>query len=129
IQPLLLLCVARWIFSVNVLAAALWIVPCAAQQPTFRTGTRLIVQTVSVKDKDGKPIEGLTARDFVVTEDNEPQTVSFVEFQRLEDTAPATSPATAVTLPDSAAVARTLPAPPLTPTRPPTSPPRAIPHP
>jgi len=46
----------------------------------------LIVQTVSVKDKDGKPIEGLTARDFVVTEDGEPQTVSFVEYQRLEST-------------------------------------------
>ena len=57
-----------------------------AQQPTFRSGTRLIVQTVTVKDKDGKPIEGLTARDFVVTEDGEPQAIAFVEFQRLENT-------------------------------------------
>jgi VWFA-related protein len=40
---------------------------------------------VSVKDKDGRPIEGLTANDFVVSEDGEPQTVSFVEFQRLPD--------------------------------------------
>jgi VWFA-related protein len=60
-----------------------------AQQPgqapaaTFRSTTRLIVQTVSVKDKEGKPIEGLTAKDFIVTEDGEVQTVSFVEFQRL----------------------------------------------
>jgi len=38
---------------------------------------------VNVKDKDGKPVEGLTAKDFVVTEDGEPQTVSFVEFQKL----------------------------------------------
>ena len=45
--------------------------------------TRLIVQTVTVKDKDGKPIEGLTAKDFVVTEDGEPQDIAFVEFQRL----------------------------------------------
>ena len=51
--------------------------------PTFRSTTRLIVQTVNVKDKDGKPIEGLTAKDFIVTEDNEPQTVAFVEFQKL----------------------------------------------
>ena len=61
----------------------------SAQQPaqppaaTFRSTTRLIVQTVSVKDKEGKPIEGLTAKDFIVTEDGEVQTVSFVEFQRL----------------------------------------------
>jgi len=54
-----------------------------AGTPTFRSTTRLIVQTVNVKDKDGKPIEGLTAKDFIVTEDGEPQTVAFVEFQRL----------------------------------------------
>src|SRR4051812_11855894 len=61
----------------------------SAQQPqappVFRSGARLIVQTVSVKDKDGRAIEGLTPTDFVVTEDGEPQTVSFVEFQRLPD--------------------------------------------
>ncbi|HET6955216.1 MAG TPA: VWA domain-containing protein [Vicinamibacterales bacterium] len=62
--------------------------PLTAQQPAqpvFRAGTRLIVQTVSVKDKEGRPIEGLTANDFIVSEDGEPQTVSFVEFQRLPD--------------------------------------------
>jgi VWFA-related protein len=53
------------------------------QTPTFRSTTRLIVRTGTVKDKDGNPIEGLTAKDFVVTEDGEPQTIAFVEFQRL----------------------------------------------
>ena len=62
----------------------------AAQAPTFRGDTRLIVQTVSVTDRDGRPIEGLTADDFVVTEDGERQTVSLVEYQRL------TVPASAV---------------------------------
>ena len=70
----------------------------AGQQPTFRTSTRLIVQTVSVKGKDGRPIEGLAAKDFVVTEDGDPQTISFVEFQRLQETPDplpaATSPVT-----------------------------------
>src|SRR5205814_1774609 len=59
----------------------------SAQQavPTFKSGTRLIVQTVTVKDKNGRAIEGLTAKDFVVVEDGELQTVGFVEFQRLPD--------------------------------------------
>ena len=52
-------------------------------QPTFRTGQTLIVQTVTVKDKDGKAVEGLTAKDFSITEDGQPQVISFVEFQRL----------------------------------------------
>jgi VWFA-related protein len=51
--------------------------------PLFRTGSLLIVETVTVKDRDGKPIEGLTAGDFTVTEDGEPQVISFVEYQRL----------------------------------------------
>src|SRR5712671_225053 len=62
--------------------------PQAPQQPTFRASTRLIVTTVVVKDRDGKPIEGLTAKDFLVTEDNEAQDVAFVEYQRLEDQPP-----------------------------------------
>jgi len=57
----------------------------SAQPPTFRGGTRLIVQTVSVKGKDGRPIEGLTAKDFVIVEDGVAQEISFVEFQRLAD--------------------------------------------
>ncbi len=53
-------------------------------QPTFRTATHLIVQTVSVKDKQGRPVVGLTAKDFVVTENGQPQEIAFVEFQALE---------------------------------------------
>jgi VWFA-related protein len=64
----------------------------APPQPTFRTGTRLIVQTVSVKDKDGHAVEGLTAKDFVVVEDGVPQAISFVEFQRLPDRRTETPP-------------------------------------
>jgi VWFA-related protein len=73
---------------------ALWLTGHAsllAQQtpaPTFRASTHLIVQTISVKDKSGKPIAGLTARDFVVTENGQPQQIAFVEYQPL-DSAPA----------------------------------------
>jgi VWFA-related protein len=52
-------------------------------QATFRATQRLIVQSVFVKDKDGKPIEGLTAKDFVITEDGQAQDIAFVEYQRL----------------------------------------------
>jgi VWFA-related protein len=69
-----------WIFTGF---AVVVVVAQQPAQPTFRTGQTLIVQTVTVKDKDGKPVEGLTARDFTITEDGEPQAITFVEFQRL----------------------------------------------
>jgi VWFA-related protein len=56
-------------------------------RPTFRSGSQLVVQNVSVKDKDGRPIEGLTAKDFLVTEQGLPQQIAFVEYQRI-DTSP-----------------------------------------
>ncbi len=57
----------------------------AQQTPTFTTTTQLVVETVTVRDKQGRPIEGLTARDFSVTEDGKPQTIAFVEYQKLPD--------------------------------------------
>jgi VWFA-related protein len=74
-----------------------------APQP-IKITTQLIVEEVTVKDKDGKPVEGLTANDFTLTEDGVPQTISFAEFQRIESApAPAASapqePSAAVTAP------------------------------
>ena len=67
----------------------LW-VPVAAQEPqspfVLRVNTQLVVRTVFVKDKDGHPIEGLTAGDFVLTEDGVRQTLSVFEFQKMDDT-------------------------------------------
>jgi VWFA-related protein len=60
------------------------------QAPLFRTTTNLLVQPVTVTDKDGKPIEGLTAKDFVLTENDVVQTIAFCEYQRLSST-PVTS--------------------------------------
>jgi VWFA-related protein len=67
-------------------------------QATFRATTRLIVQSVFVKDKEGKPIEGLTAKDFVITEDGQPQDIAFVEYQRLETEAAPPDPQAPVPL-------------------------------
>ena len=49
----------------------------------IKASTQLVVETVVVKDKAGKFIEGLTAKDFTVTENSVPQTVSFCEHQQL----------------------------------------------
>jgi VWFA-related protein len=58
----------------------------AAPQERIRSSVQLIVQTVTVTDEKGKPIEGLTADDFVVTEDGQPRAVTFVEYQRFDAT-------------------------------------------
>jgi hypothetical protein len=60
----------------------------AYAQATFQTTSQLVVETVSVKDKDGNPITGLTAKDFAITEDGVPQTIKFFEFQKLTDAPP-----------------------------------------
>src|SRR5258705_10530881 len=84
--------------------------PLAAQQqppPVFRSGAQLTVETVTVKDKAGRPIEGLTANDFSITEDGVPQTISFVEFQRVQSAAeqPQAAPPPAAPAPVPAAPA------------------------
>jgi VWFA-related protein len=49
--------------------------PPPAQQPTFRSGVDLIDVDVSVLDKDRRPVRGLTAADFTVSEDGKPRPI------------------------------------------------------
>ena len=51
--------------------------PAAAQpvQPVFSAETWLVNVAVTVEDAQGRPIDGLTARDFVVTEDGRRQKI------------------------------------------------------
>src|SRR6266550_2657685 len=79
-------------------AALLWTLTAAAQQTgqnapphakrpaKITVSTQLVVETVVVKDKKGNPIKGLTANDFVVTENGVPQTIRFCEHQELSET-------------------------------------------
>jgi VWFA-related protein len=53
---------------------------------TISVNTQLVLETVLVKDKKGNPIHGLTAKDFAITEDGVPQTISFCELQELPET-------------------------------------------
>jgi VWFA-related protein len=55
----------------------------ASDNFTLSMKVQLVVEAVVVKDKDGKPIQGLTAKDFAVTEDGIPQTVRICEHQDL----------------------------------------------
>jgi VWFA-related protein len=50
---------------------------------TLTAKAQLVVETVVVKDKQGKFISGLSPKDFTVTEDGTPQTVRFCEHQDL----------------------------------------------
>jgi len=55
------------------------------QQPfTLTVNTQLVIQTVTVRDRDGKIIEDLTAKDFAITEDGVPQTITIFQFQKLD---------------------------------------------
>jgi VWFA-related protein len=77
--------------------------PAPDATPTFRSSTRLVVQSVSVKDRNGNPIQGLTAKDFTVFEENQPQEVAFVEYQHLEGE-PGSAPATVALAPEPASI-------------------------
>src|SRR5436305_8920442 len=84
----------------------------AGNMPKFTSSTQLVVEVVSVKDKSGNIIEGLTAKDFTVTENGVPQTITFCEFQKLEEAvepvaAPAATPAGAPAIPKAAPVTNT----------------------
>src|SRR5690349_11930593 len=67
--------------------------PAAPQAPPnatkstfkFESTVQLVVVDVTAKDKSGKPIEGLTEKDFAISEDAKPQDIKLFKFQRLEE--------------------------------------------
>ena len=57
--------------------------PAAGDTYTVSVKSQLVVETVVVKDKQGKYVQGLTAKDFALTEDGAAQTIRFCEHQDL----------------------------------------------
>ncbi|MGQ9915806.1 MAG: VWA domain-containing protein [Bryobacteraceae bacterium] len=62
--------------------------PAQDETPTFRASANLVIVTVFVRDSRGRPVEGLTKDDFLVTENGKPQTVRVFEFQQIEQAVP-----------------------------------------
>lgn len=94
------------------LASLVLVSPALArqQQPVFRTGVNIVTLDVTVVDRDGKPVRGLTASDFVVKLEGQVrpvQTVDFIEFGNGKSrtatpagaTTPAATPATTTSRP------------------------------
>ncbi|MGH9666183.1 MAG: VWA domain-containing protein, partial [Bryobacteraceae bacterium] len=72
----------------------LWMAAASAQQvgqntppgngtTTFTSSAQLVIETVAVTGKDGRPVTNLTADGFTVTENGVPQTIRFFEYQNL----------------------------------------------
>ena len=51
-----------------------------AQEPVFRAGVDLVTVDAIVVDKDGRPVTGLTADDFLLTVDGKPRTLDAFEM-------------------------------------------------
>src|SRR5690348_1541555 len=96
----------RRLLSVCFFALSAFVV--AAQQPqahptsdahqsssTIRVQTEVVIEEVTVKDKNGNPIPNLKASDCVLTEAGVPRTISSVGHQQIPPHASAPQPPTA----------------------------------
>ena len=68
--------------------------PGQTQSFTLTVKSNLVIEAVEVKDKQGNFIHGLTAKDFVLTEDGAPQTIKICEHQDLKEIAKPLPPQT-----------------------------------
>lgn len=55
-----------------------------SDQPTFRAGINFVRVDVIVTDRQGRPVLDLTADDFEIFEDNQPQTIETFRLVRIE---------------------------------------------
>ncbi len=72
---------------------------------TFKVNTNLVVVNVEVRDRSGRPVEGLKAEDFEVLENGTAQRISVFEFQKLDGAAPPPAASLTASTPASPAAA------------------------
>ncbi len=90
-RPYFLLLFANFLALTTCLAQQIGNNAPAGKSDTFtlQVKSQLVVETVVVKDKGGKAIDGLTAKDFTLTEDGVAQKIRYCEQQTLPiDVAP-----------------------------------------
>lgn len=63
--------------------SGVWGQSAAPQRPLFRSGQNLILVDVSVRDKKGQPIDGLTAADFEVVENGKSQEIVTFAYEKV----------------------------------------------
>lgn len=89
----------RWLKTLPLLASLITLLAATISIPAQQTGSnqmsgqngtftltvnsQLVIETVVVKDKKGNFVPGLTAKNFTVTEDGQPQTIRIFEHQAL----------------------------------------------
>ena len=75
------------VISASWLAAAQQVGTNATAGPsgdyTFKANSQLVIENIVTRDKNGNFIDGLTAKDFALSEDGVPQTIRFCEHQKL----------------------------------------------
>jgi VWFA-related protein len=58
-----------------------------ATTATFTSSTQLVVEAVTVRDKNGRIVEGLKKENFAITEDGKPQEIKFFDFENVDEAA------------------------------------------
>jgi hypothetical protein len=78
-------CVAALLFVVTLSPLRVIAAPQAVVSSSVRFSVNnfLVIEDVTVSDKEGRDVEGLRPGDFTITEDGVPQTISLFEFQKV----------------------------------------------
>jgi TonB family protein len=84
--PVTLACAAAAVLVLTMSPLKMVAAPQPGSTPRFSAYGVLVMETVTVSDKNGKNMEGLRANDFAVTEDGVVQTISVFEFQKVAGT-------------------------------------------